>query len=453
MIRNLIFVLVMVGLALAGEVRYNCLQFVELGLANDPQMVEKRFETESKTNKIRSLKSEVILPTFNLSMMVGPAPGLKETVDEWGDTVDTYDFTRMGPFWAFEAKFIQPLNLGQYQTGKKALEADLQQKSFEIENSALKKEVELQSYYYNYLLALEMKRLAADAQKQVDKAYDQLEEALDEDEPTVSQNDLLNLKAKLHTVKEGVIDADLGMKRVMLAIRFALALPEGDTFVAEDSVLAMRTEHMPTEDEVRELTVKFNPELKQLSAGMRARRYQMDLAEAKLAPEFFVMGEFQYVKSWAGNRNVLQKSAFAQDAVNKISGMIGVGLRYRLNLWKNWEDYRQAKTEYRGLQLKENYAADGLVAKAVEQYYQVVAAKEKLDAMRESLRASEALLKGAAMKYDLDKSQTGELVSAYTQNVSMKKDYYFAVCRYNVEFAGLVAKMGLSLGEYNSYFK
>ena len=123
-----------------------------------------------------------------------------------------------------------------------------------------------------------------------------------------------------------------------------------------------------------------------------------------------------------------------------------------MNFWKNWEDYRQAKTEYRGLQLKETYASDGLVAKAVEQYYQVVAAKEKLDAIRESLRASEALLKGAAMKYDLDKSQTGELVSAYTQNVSMKKDYYFAVCRYNVEFAGLIAKIGLSLSEYNSYF-
>ena len=441
MIRILIFICAVFGLAIAGEVRYDCLHFVEQGLANDPQMAEKRFETESKSNKIRSLKSEVILPTFNVSMMVGPAPGLKETVDDWGDTVDTYDFSRMGPFWAVEAKFIQPLNLGQYQTGKKALEADLQQKSFEIENASLKKEVELQSYYYNYLLALEMKRLAADAQKQVDKAYDQLEEALDEDEPTVSQNDLLNLKAKMHTVKEGVIDADLGMKRVMLAIRFALGLPDGDTFVAEDSVLAMR-----------DLTVKYNPELKQLSAGMRARKLQMDLAEAKLAPEFFVMGEFQYVKSWAGNRNVLQKSAFAQDAVNKISGLIGVGLRYRLNFWKNWEDYRQAKTEYRGLQLKENYASDGLVAKAVEQYYQVVAAKQKLDALRESLRASEALLKGAAMKYDLDKSQTGELVSAYTQNVSMKKDYYFAVCRYNVEFAGLIAKMGLSLGEYNSYF-
>ena len=453
MIRKLIFILALTGIALAGEVRYDCLRFVEQGLAKDPQMAETKHGLDSKNDKIRALTAEIILPTFNVSMMVGPAPGLKETVDQWGDTVDTYDFSRMGPFWAVEAKFIQPLNLGQYRSGKKALEADLQQKTFEIENSTHKKEVELQSYYYNYLLALEMKRLAADAKKQVDKAYDQLEEALDEDEPTVSQNDLLNLKAKMHTVKEGVIEADLGMKRVMLAIRFALALPEGDTFATEDTVLAMRPEPLPTEEQVRDLTIKYNPELKQLEAGLRARRLQMDLAEAKLAPEFFIMGEFQYVKSWAGNRNVLQKSAFAQDAVNKISGLVGVGLRYRLNFWKSWEEFRKARTDYRGLQLKENYAADGLVAKAVEQYYQVVAAKEKLDAMRESLRASEALLKGAAMKYDLDKSQTSDLVSAYTQNVTMKKDYYFAVCRYNVEFAGLIAKMGLSLQEYNSYFK
>jgi outer membrane protein TolC len=451
-IRNVFFILALVGIALAGDVRYDCLRFVEQGLAKDPQVAEMKFGLESKTDRMRSLKAEAILPTLNVSMMVGPAPGLKETVDNWGDTVDTYDFSRMGPFWAVQAKFIQPLNLGQYQTGKKALEADLQQKTFEIENKVLKKEVELQTYYYNYLLALEMKRVAGDAQKQVDKAYDQLEEALDEDEPTVSQTDLLNLKAKMHTVKEGVIEADLGMKRVMLMIRFVLGLSEEDAFVTEDSVLAMRTEPMPTEEQVRELTIKHNPELKQLDAGLRAKRLQMDLAEAKLAPEFFVMGEFEYVKSWAGNRNVLQKSAFAQDAVNKISGLIGIGLRYRLNFWKTWEEFRQARTDYRGLRLKENYATDGLVSKAVEQYYQVVAAKGKLDALRESLRATEALLKDAAMKYDLDKSQTGALVSAYTQNITMQKDYYFAVCRYNVEFAGLVAKMGLSIREYNSYF-
>ena len=102
--------------------------------------------------------------------------------------------------------------------------------------------------------------------------------------------------------------------------------------------------------------------------------------------------------------------------------------------------------------MKEDYAAIGLVAKAEEQYYQTIAAKEKMDALKESLRASDAILKGAAMQYDLDKSKTGDLVSAYTQNVSLQKDYYFAVCKYNVEFAQLISRMGLSLKEFRQEY-
>lgn len=449
---RIVAVLLVATFAFSGEVRYDCMRFVEEGLAKDPQLAETRFGVQAKKEKLSALTSEVILPTFNIAMMVGPAPGLKESVDNWGDTIDVYDFSKMGPFWGVEGRFIQPLNFGQYRSGKKALEADVQQKQFSIDNQVNKKDVELQSYYYNYLLAKEMQRLANDAQKQVDKAYEQLEEALDDDDPNVSQMDLLKLKAQLHSVKEGVTDANLGMKRVQLAIRFSLGLSEDDVFVAEDTCLTPRSEPLPTIDDVQNYTVRFHPELKQLAAGLSARKLQMDLAEAKLAPEFFIMGKFEYVKSWAGNRKVMVKDAFAEDAVNKLTGLFGVGLRYRLNFWKDWSAFREARTEYRGLQLKENYAADGLVAQAVEQYYQVVAAKDKMDALKESLRASEAILKGAAMQYDLDKSKTGDLVSAYTQNVSLQKDYYFAVCKYNIEFASLIAKMGMSLADFHREF-
>ena len=449
---RIVAVLLVATFAFSGEVRYDCMRFVEEGLAKDPQLAETRFGVQAKKEKLSALTSEVILPTFNITMMVGPAPGLKEAVDNWGDTIDVYDFSKMGPFWGVEGRFIQPLNFGQYRSGKKALEADVQQKQFSIDNLVNKKDVELQSYYYNYLLAKEMQRLAHDAQKQVDKAYEQLEEALDDDDPNVSQMDLLKLKAQLHSVKEGVTDADLGMRRVQLAIRFSLGLSEDDVFVAEDTCLTPRSEPLPTIDDVQNYTVRFHPELKQLAAGLSARKLQMDLAEAKLAPEFFIMGKFEYVKSWAGNRKVMVKDAFAEDAVNKLTGLFGVGLRYRLNFWKDWSAFREARTEYRGLQLKENYAADGLVAQAVEQYYQVVAAKDKMDALKESLRASEAILKGAAMQYDLDKSKTGDLVSAYTQNVSLQKDYYFAVCKYNIEFASLISRMGMSLADFHREF-
>ncbi|OWV01662.1 transporter [Fibrobacter sp. UWH3] len=434
---------------MAGEVRYDLSRFVEEGLNSDPQLAETRFGAQSKQDKIAQLKAEAILPTFYVGMMVGPAPGLRDEIDN-GDTTEVYDFSKMGPYWGVQARFVQPLNLGQYRAGKAALEADLEQKNFEIEHQVHKKDVELQTYYYNYLLAKEMIRIAADAQKQVDNAYEKMEEALDDDDPSVSQMDLLNLKAKMHTVKEGVSEANLGMKRVLLAIRFALNMRDEDTFASEDSVLTPRSERLPSLEEVRDITFRNHPELKQLNAGLRARRLQMDLAEAKLAPEFFVMGEVEYVKSWAGNRSIMQKDAFSEDAVNKLTGAVGFGLRYNLNFWKNWEKFRAAKTDYRGLQLKEGYAANGLIAKAEEQYYIVQSAKEKMDAMKESLRASEAILKGAAMQYDLDKSKTGDLVSAYTQNVSMQKDYYFAVCKYNVEFAQLISKMGLSLKDFQS---
>ena len=449
---RIVAVLLVATFAFSGEVRYDCMRFVEEGLAKDPQLAETRFGVQAKKEKLSALTSEVILPTFNIAMMVGPAPGLKESVDNWGDTIDVYDCSKIGPYWGGEGEFIQPLNVDEYRSGKKALEADVQQKQFSIDNQVNKKDVELQSYYYNYLLAKEMQRLANDAQKQVDKAYEQLEEALDDDDPNVSQMDLLKLKAQLHSVKEGVTDANLGMKRVQLAIRFSLGLSEDDVFVAEDTCLTPRSEPLPTIDDVQNYTVRFHPELKQLAAGLSARKLQMDLAEAKLAPEFFIMGKFEYVKSWAGNRKVMVKDAFAEDAVNKLTGLFGVGLRYRLNFWKDWSTFREARTEYRGLQLKENYAADGLVAQAVEQYYQVVAAKDKMDALKESLRASEAILKGAAMQYDLDKSKTGDLVSAYTQNVSLQKDYYFAVCKYNIEFASLIAKMGMSLADFHREF-
>ena len=445
--------LLAITVVFAGEVRYDVSSFVDAALSKDPMLAETRQGADSKKDKIRALKAEAILPTLNVSMMVGPAPGLRDEIDSDGDTTRVYDFSKMGPFWGVEAKFVQPLNFGQYLSGKRALEADLQQKQYSIQNQVSQKEVEFQTYYYNYLIALEMQKLAAAAKTRVDEAYDKMEEALDDDDPNVSQMDFLNLKAKMHTVKEGVVEADLGMKRVQLAIRFSLGMNDGDVFVAEDTCLLPRPEPLPMLEEVRQTTLQNHPELKQLAAGMTARRMQMQLAEAKLAPEFFVMGQVEYVKSWAGNRSVMQKDAFAEDAVNKLDGLIGIGLRYRLNFWKYWEEYRSARTDYRGLQMKDHYAAEGLMAKAEEQYYQVVAARDKMDALKESLRASDAILKGSAMQYDLDKSKTGDLVSAYTQNVNLQKDYLFAVCKYNVEFAQLISKMGMSLAEFRAKFK
>ncbi len=438
----------LIAVTFAAEVRYDCEAFVERGLLTDPILAESRFATEAKKNKISEIKAAAVLSKFEISMMVGPAPGLKETVDDWGDTVDTWDFSKMGPFFGTEIKAVQPLNYGQYKVGKKAAEADLRQTELNILGKEHDKGVELQTYYYNYLLAMEMQRLVSDAKKQMDRAEEKLEEALDEDDPHVSQTDLLKLKANRHTLDEAIIDAENGLARVKLAVRFSLGLDSNEIFVPLDTVLAERPEYFPTLDEAKDLAVRHHPDLKRLNAGLEARQYQLELAEAKLGPQFFLMGKFSYVKSWAGNRTAVQKNAFAQDAVNKISGAVGFGVRYNLNFWNSWSYYVSARTELRGLKLKENYASEGILLKMEEQYILTQGAKSKLESLRSSLRASESILKSAAMKYDLDPSNTGDLVSAYTDNLQLQKSYYYAVCKYNVALAELISRMGLSLSEY-----
>lgn len=440
------------SVAFASEVRYDLNGFVERGLSSDPMLAESRYSTEAKKNRIDAVRNAAILSKFEVSMMVGPAPGLKESIDDWGDSVDTWDFTKMGPFFGTQIKAVQPLNYGQYKVGKKAAEADLRQQTMNVVGTEHEKNVELQTYYYNYLLALEMNRLVSDAKRQMDRAEEKLEEALDEDVPNVSQTDLLKLKANRHTLDEAEIDARNGLSRVKLAVKFSLGLDSSETFSPVDTVLSVRTEYFPTLEEAQAIATEHHPDLKRLGAGLEARKYQLELAEAKLGPQFFIMGEFTYVKSWAGDRTAIQKNAFAQDAVNKISGSFGFGVRYNLNLWNSWSSYVSARTELRALKMKENYAANGILLQLEEQYIQTKGAFEKVESLRASLRASESILKSAAMKYDLDPSDAGALVSAYTDNLQLQKSYYYAVCKYNIAFAELISRMGLSLSEYHQLY-
>ena len=120
------------AVAYAGEVRYDVSEFVKAGITHDPILEETRQGVVAKKDKIRALKANAILPTLDVSMIVGPAPGLRDEVDSDGDTMSVYDFSKMGPFWGVQAKFVQPLNFGQYRSGKKALESDLQQKQYTI---------------------------------------------------------------------------------------------------------------------------------------------------------------------------------------------------------------------------------------------------------------------------------------------------------------------------------
>jgi len=417
-------------------------EFVETAIKTEPRFQETRMAVLAKEGRIEQIKAGALLPKFEFSMLTGAVPGLKQETD-YNQSVRAWDFTKMGPYFGMNIQAAQPLNFGQLQLGLRAARADLQQKRMEIEGKELFLKTNVLSYYYGYLLAKEMDKLAQDGNKQMRKAADKLEEALDDGDEDASQMDLLELKAGFFEIDKAVLDAKSGLNKAQLAAKFALGLPDSIQFEPADSVLAAAGDFVPSLDSLKNWAYTHHPDIRRLSAGLEATSMQMELASARLAPEFFILGEFEYAKSWAGDRTNLSKNAFAQDPVNRLSGAFGIGLKYKLNFWNQWENYKMARIEHRVLRQTENYANRGIELQIEEKYEDFLVAKGKLESARNALRATEGMLKGAAMQYDINPSKTsGLLASAYKKNLLMKKDYYFAVYEYNMAVARLFAQAG-----------
>lgn len=444
--------------AWTGELRLNCHDFIQAATLADRILREENQGIDAKRHKVDAVKADAILPKFEVTMAYGPAPGLKEGVNADGDSVEMWDFTKIGPYFGTELTVAQPLNFGRLRTGLRAARADLNQKTWDVQSKRIRRIAEYQEYYFGLLLAREMVRLTEDASKQMQKAQDRIQEKLDEQEEAeeeeeadsasaskskVSQDDLLELKAGRFQIDEAVSDAKLGFEKAQLAIRFVLDLNDTVRFQPTDSVLVQREETIPSLDTLKAWMHSLSPELRRLQAGLSALQGKTQLEESKLGPEFFIFGSFKYAKSWAGERRTLNQDAFVDDPVNTLTGTLGLGLRYKLNYWSTLEKVRVSRAEQRQLQYKDSYAKEGLDAQVDLSYQEFLSARTKLESARKSVRATEALLKGVAMRFDVDPSEGTKLVAAYKRDLLMQKDYYFAVYRYNLAVADLLSRVGI----------
>lgn len=430
--------------AQAGQIHLDCPAMVALALSKDPRVAEEAYPSEAKRNRIEQIKMDAILPKASVYFAVGPTPGLSEYVQS-GDTISRWDFSKIGPYMGTKIEVAQPLNLGQYHTGIKAAKADLAQTEWDIQAKRVERAQEYQQYYYGYLLALESCRLSKEAARQMQKAEDRIDSLLDEDDEKTSQDDLLQIKAGRYEVDKAVSQAENGLRKANLAIHFALQLADQDTFVPAETLLVQREDAIPPLDTLKSWLRVANPELKRLENGLVAKTTLVELEEDKLGPEFFIFGSFKFAKSWAMDRENLSQNALVRDPVNTLTGSLGLGMRFNLNIWSDKEKIRKTRIDLRQLKLKEAYALKGLQMLLEQQYNDWIMARDNLESARSSLRASEALLKGAAMRFDVDPSEGSKLVDAYKRNILMQKDYYFAVYQYNIAVAGLLAKVGLEL--------
>ncbi|HAP00242.1 MAG TPA: hypothetical protein DCQ83_09390 [Fibrobacteres bacterium] len=429
-----------------------------LALARDPILFEKELEVDKAKEKLRDVNLGAILPKFEVSMGMGPAPGLHlvpdySLVTTGGDTVKQtqkeFNFGEWGPFFGFEADIAQPLNVARYRAGRRASERQIDVTSAEFKKEQLDVSEEAQTLYYQRLLALTMHDILDSARHDLDRAQKKMTEQLDRGEDGVSQTDLLQLKAGRFSLDQSVNEAQLGVSRTALGMRFVLAWPDSLEMPLSDSVLSVRPEVIPSLDSLKLSLLRDHPDLKRLKNGLAARQELLKVAQGEIGPDIFLFGSFKYTKAWSSDRLSGGSNPFARDPLNEITAVGGLGVKLQLNFWSRYQKYRKERLELRQLERTEVYAARGLLLKVEDAYVRLLKSRADVEAAEKSMRAAKAWLKGEAMKYDLDASGgSRELISPFKQSLTAQRDYYKSVLEYNITVAQLFKAVGWTLPDY-----
>jgi outer membrane protein TolC len=428
-----------------------------------PILKEKSLEIDKAQQKLSELKMGAILPKFLLETGVGPAPGLK-TIDDTlflessggagstgqfiRQTEKDFDFKNWGPFFGIEMTVAQPLNLSRYRAGYKAASANIKVSEAQFQKEKLDISEEAQKLYFQRVYAGQMHSILKDATKELDRAQKRMEELLDEGDESVKQTDLLEMKAGRYTLEKARNEAGLGVARADLGLHFLLQVPDSVGLVPKDSALFMRREALPSLDSLKMLTLLNHPDLKRLANGLAARRELVRVAKGEIGPDIFLFGTFQYTKAWSSDRQSGGEDPFARDPLNEITGVGGLGMRLNLNVWSRYEKVRKEKIELTQLERTEAYAARGLILKMQDEYIQMLNQRANAAEAQKSLRAAEAWLKGAALKYDLDPSTAKDMISPYKTVLGAKRDYFEAVLNYNLAVSKVIKSIGWTLTDY-----
>ncbi len=455
--RSLTILAILAGLAIATP-GLSLESFVSQGVAQDQQLKESQILLQKDLLEKSALKRKAILPRLRLGMAFGPAPGIREKLDSniVGDTViyktiDEYDFKNIGPYYGMELEFAQPLNLGRLYRGLDAVDRATFVKELDQVQRRADRSRELQEIFFQYQYALTMRRLALEVQKDIGKVSDKLQEQIDEGSEDVSSNDLLEIRASRFDIEDGLFRTEEGVDRAVAGMRFYLG-DSTSAVVLKDTLLTQRIDTLPSWNSLKSWYLQNALELKQLEAGLKARRAALEVKRMEMGPELFIFGSLQFAKSWARDRTNINRTAFENDPLNRFEGTLGIGTRFDLNLWSRLDGVRSSEYDLRALETKSNYAQEGLLLRLSEAYQQVRMHQRRIKAAEDAFKASEALLKSAALAYDMDPSEGRRLLSAYQKNVSNRKTFIGTILDYNLAFAKFIAKTGLELDEYRRVF-
>lgn len=446
LLTTIVFLIIALGTAQAETVVLDLSQSIERALKADARIDEK----EKLVEAARGLLAEARGADdwiFNVNSFAGFAPtlrgGLFEKIDGTvGIPDNAFDIDGLSPWYFVDFSFIKPLyTFGKIKHYSKAAAGNIQIKQGDVALQRGQTMLEVARAYNGYLAAKDTRLLLEDSVKKLEVAVDLVQGWLDEGEGDAKQSDLYALRTGTALLQRYIAEA-VGFENIAMAGLRMLAhvAPEDELKLADTR---LRPVELP-EGELKALQAQalvHRPEIRQLAAGLQARREWMLAKKSEANPDLYtgVAGVISYSPLREDFSTVTTYDPFNSAGATPI-----LGLKWEWASGRQPAQVAQARAEMESTLALRAFAQRGIPFQVAEQYHTVHAHYQMVQKLYESSRSGRRWMISSYADFEAGVESADKVISAFLGYIQAHGDYLKTVNDYNLH----VAKLQVVTGDF-----
>lgn len=420
----------------------------DLALKNNLSIQSAELGLKTSEAKLAQASHAKILPKFEVKNVWGPIPRARGILDPNTGFVTSPDTSTSIPgdlrfFTQLDLDLLQPIfTFGKLSGLTNAAYFGVQADQAKLEGERENVRLQVRKLYWAMVLGKELLAVVKDAEKELKKAEDKVQEKLDEGSEDVTQTDLFKLQIFRYEMNKRHREVLDKIELTKAALKSTLGLAEDIDYDIDTDYLDPLDVKLDSLPIYIEMAIQNRAELAQLRAGINARRALIGVSKSEYFPQFYFGGQIKY--NFAKDR-FDPKNPFLYNPTNYFRPGFVLGMNLNLNFLQTRDKVRLAKAEYLQLARNERLVINGIKLDVQKAYLEVKQAEKNLLDSRKALKASDNWLRSATMTFDIGIGEVKDLIDAFKANGAMQSEHFQTIFNYNVALAKLCKAIGRDL--------
>ena len=419
-------------------------QLIEMALQTSPELKMAEQDVLVAKSEYKEAKGGM-LPQLDLIGTAGPVdkasfPTVQLTGPTTGRIISQDRWDQITVFGRLDAVITQPLyTFGKIINRKDAASLGVEAQTATREEQRNKVVLNVKELYYAYLIALQGKHAARDAEAYISDAGKRIKKLLELNAKNVDPSDLYRMDAFAGEVKAFAAKAESGAHTAYAALKTAVGLPKHEEFRIKDTELPKNTANLEPEDEYIERALANRPAILAVKKGTDAKAKLADAAKADLYPSFYAAA----IGSTAGAPDREKfSSTYIWDEFNHNYIGVFAGAQWHLDFGIGTGKLDKARAEYQKMRNTQEFAEKNIPVEVVKYYQDAVEAQKSSAAYEQAAVGSRRWIITAFSNFDLGIGTARDMFDAIDRYGKNQGEYLRSLYNYHVSVARLDYAMG-----------